>query len=63
MGLVQPARLSLSETESILGTACKKLPKVHVFLDALTESNQSASIVAISWNLVKENEKFMDHGF
>ena len=41
----------------MLGTACKKLPNVHVFLDNLTESNQSASIVATLWNLVKENER------
>ena len=56
-GLISPARLNLSETESMLGTACKKLPNVHVFLDALNKSNESTSIVATLWNLVKENEK------
>ena len=50
------SRLSLSEVEAMLDTTCKKLPKVHIFLDALNETGESASILSTLGRLIRGNE-------
>lgn len=50
------SKLSLSEVEGMLDTICKKLPKVHFFLDALNETDESASILSTLWRLTKSNK-------
>ncbi len=48
--------LSLGEVTSMLGDALRKFPKVHIIVDALNESKQSALMFSTLWDLRQGHE-------